>query len=85
MEIIPAKERKKIRDRKIKALYRLGYTMDQIVAEMKQLGQNVSKPTVFFAIKGRAREVNVAAHNAKRRKKTAIKSGIINHINKTNK
>lgn len=43
--IIPSKERRKLRDRKIRALHRLGYSMDQICMEM-----NVSKTTVFFAV-----------------------------------
>lgn len=81
-EIIPARERKRLRTRKIKVLYGLGYTMDQIVAEFAQLGQNISKPTVFFAIRGRSSKAKKAGDM---RKKRAIKSGIINHITKTNK
>lgn len=52
-DIIPAKERVKLRTKKIRALYGIGYSMDQICEEMKKLGQGVSKTTVFFAIKGR--------------------------------
>jgi hypothetical protein len=80
-EIIPAKERKRIRTRKIKVLYGLGYSMDQIVAEMAQLGQNISKSTVFFAIRGR---VSKAKKAEAMRKKRATKSAIINHIKKVN-
>lgn len=54
--IIPLKERRKIRDRKIRALYRLGYSMDEICSEMRTLGQGVSKTTVFFAINGRSKK-----------------------------
>ena len=53
LQNIPLKERNRIRDKKIRALYKLGYSMDQIVIEFKRLGFGVSKSTVFYAIKGR--------------------------------
>lgn len=53
MEIIPIKERKKLRDREIRSMYRLGYSMNQICAKL-----NLSKTTVFFAVnKGRVKKV----------------------------
>ena len=80
-EIIPARERRKIRTRKIKVLYSLGYTMDQIVEELHNNGMDVSKTSVFFAIRGR---VSKAKKAEAMRKKRATKSAIINHINKNN-
>jgi rRNA-processing protein FCF1 len=80
-EIIPARERRRIRTRKIKVLYSLGYTMDQIVEELHKLGMDISKTAVFFAIRGR---VSKAKKAEVMRKKRAVKSAIINHINKTN-
>lgn len=51
MNKIPRKERIKIRNKRIKALYRAGFSMAEICAD-----QNVSKTTVFFAIKGRSKK-----------------------------
>lgn len=45
---IPRKEQKRLFVRECKALYRLGYTYDQIAARL-----HASKTTVHFAIKGR--------------------------------
>lgn len=50
-QIIPIKERKKIQIREIKALYRIGYSMNEISRKM-----DVSKTTVFFALNGRRRK-----------------------------
>lgn len=55
--IVPLKDRIKFRNRKIRSLYKLGYSMEQICAEMNKLGQGVSKTTVFFAIKGRSKKI----------------------------
>lgn len=48
---LPIKVRKQLRNQEIKALYRKGYSMDEICAI-----QSVSKTTVFFAIKGRSKK-----------------------------
>lgn len=48
-ERIPLKVRKKQRDRKIKALYSAGYSMNEICVK-----EGHSKTTVFFAINGRS-------------------------------
>jgi hypothetical protein len=50
---IPLKERKKIRDKQIVALYKSGLSMAEVVIAMSKLGYSVSKTTVFFAINGR--------------------------------
>lgn len=55
---IPIKERLKMRNRKIKAFYKLGYSMDEVCVEMKKLGYSVSKTTVFFALNGRSKKAN---------------------------
>lgn len=49
--ILPIKEKKNIRDEKIRMLYKRGYSMDDICV-MEQ----VSKTTVFFAIQGRSKK-----------------------------
>ncbi len=66
-QIIPARERKKLRDKKIRAFYRLGYSMEEICSEMRKLGEGVSKTTVFFAINGRSKK-----SEAKRRIRKAL-------------
>ena len=43
-----SKEAKIIRDKEVRALYRIGYTMNEISKKM-----GVSKTTVFFAINNR--------------------------------
>lgn len=43
-----SKEIKELRNKEIRALYRIGYTMAEICKKV-----NVSKTTVFFAINGR--------------------------------
>lgn len=48
---LPAKVRKELRDKDIRALYRKGYSMNEICAH-----KNVSKTTVFFAIRGRSKK-----------------------------
>jgi len=48
-QIIPVKIRKELRNKEIRALYRIGYTMEEICKKL-----DVSKTTVFFAVnKGR--------------------------------
>lgn len=66
-QTIPIKERIKMRNRKIKMLYRYGFSMDEVCGEMKKLGYNVSKTTVFFAVNGRSKKVD-----DRRKKKSAI-------------
>lgn len=82
--IISSKERRKIRDQKIRALYRKGrgYSMDEIVLIMKKEGKGVgvSKTTVFFAINGRS--IDTAK---KMKKKREVRKGINNLINKNKK
>lgn len=46
-KIIPLKEQRRLRDKRIRSLYSSGYSYDEIV---RALG--VSKTTVFFAVKG---------------------------------
>lgn len=53
--IIPIKERIKIRNKQIIALYKTGLSMEEVAIAMGKLGHNVSKTTVFFAVKGRER------------------------------
>ena len=55
LNIVPLKERIKIRNKKIKDLYKIGYSGDEI-CEMTKL----SKTTVFFAINGRSKKKTVA-------------------------
>lgn len=50
---IPVKERIRIRNKQIIALYKSGLSMGDVVTAMLKLGYNVSKTTVFFAINGR--------------------------------
>lgn len=45
--IIPLKEQRRLRNARIKSLYRQGHSMDDICRVL-----NVSKTTVFFAING---------------------------------
>jgi hypothetical protein len=52
-ETIPVKERIRIRNRKIKALWRLHKNLEAVVADINKLGYSVSRTTVFFAINGR--------------------------------
>lgn len=68
-ESIPIKERIKMRNRKIKMLYRYGFSMDEVCIEMKKLGYNVSKTTVFFAINGRSNKAN----DRRKKKRSIIK------------
>ncbi len=58
MENIPLKEKLNIRNKKIKAFYRMGFSMDQVCIEMKKLGYIVSKTTVFFALNGRSKKAD---------------------------
>lgn len=51
--VVPIKERKRMRDNKIRALYKLGYSMNQICVEV-----GCSKTTVFFAINGRPKKLS---------------------------
>lgn len=48
--IIPSKSReiRELRNKEIRALYRIGYTYEEIAKKL-----NVSRTTIFFAIKGR--------------------------------
>jgi hypothetical protein len=73
---IPIKERIKMRNRKIKMLYRYGFSMDEVCGEMKKLGYNVSKTTVFFAINGRSKK----ADDRRKRKGAIIRK--LNHLSK---
>ena len=52
-QTIPIKDRVKMRNKKIKTFYKLGYSMAEVCKEMKKLGYSVSITTVFFAINGR--------------------------------
>ncbi len=49
--MIPAQELKERRDKKIKQLFKEGYSMKEICSIV-----GCSKTTVFFAIKGRAKK-----------------------------
>lgn len=50
MLIIPSKSKeiRELRNKEIRALYRIGYTYEEISRKL-----NVSRTTIFFAIKGR--------------------------------
>lgn len=50
MIIVPSrsKEIRELRNKEISALYRIGYTYEEIAQKL-----NVSRTTIFFAIKGR--------------------------------
>jgi len=50
---IPVKERIKIRNRQIVALYKAKMSIDDVCSAMLKLGYQVSRTTVFFAINGR--------------------------------
>lgn len=76
---IPLKKRREIRNRQIKSFYRSGFSMDEVVAQMKRIGHGVSKTTVFFVINGRSKKAD--ERNDKRK---SIKKYIKNHIKKTN-
>jgi hypothetical protein len=76
-DIIPLKERKRIRDQKIRALYRILKSMDLVVLEMKKLGYGVSKTTVFFVVNGRSTK-----KSAEKRK---IRKSLKNNNNHNNK
>ena len=52
-EFIPTKERIRVRNKQIVALYKSGMSMDNVVEAMTKLGYSVSKTTVFFAVNGR--------------------------------
>lgn len=54
IQIIPRKERVRIRNEKIKGLYKLGYDINEICKLAK-----VSKTTAFFAIRGRSKKGEV--------------------------
>lgn len=56
-----------MRNKKIKAFYKLGFSMEEVCREMQKLGYNVSKTTVFFALNGRSKKAN-----DRRKKKRAI-------------
>jgi transposase len=43
--IIPLKERRRLRDKRIRSLYASGYSMDEIVSAL-----GASKTTVFYAV-----------------------------------
>lgn len=65
-QTIPIKERIKMRNKKIKAFYKVGFSMDEICGQMQKIGYNVSKTTVFFALNGRSTKAN--KRNSSRRK-----------------
>lgn len=62
-QTIPVKDRVKLRNNKIKAFYKLGYSMDEVCGEMKKIGYLVSKTTVFFALNGRSNKANARRKN----------------------
>lgn len=68
-QTIPIKDRVKMRNKKIKAFYKLGYSMDEVCVEMKKIGYAVSKTTVFFALNGRSKKAN----DRRRNKRSIIK------------
>ncbi len=51
MNIVPSRSReiRELRNKEIRALYKIGYTYEEIAKKL-----NVSRTTIFFAIKGRA-------------------------------
>ena len=57
----PVSERVKIRTKKIRSLYRAGYSMDEICKM-----ESHSKTTVFFAIKGRSSNTGEIKNNNKK-------------------
>lgn len=65
-QTIPIKDRIKMRNKKIKAFQKLGFSMNEICGEMQKIGYNVSKTTVFFALNGRSKKAN--ERNSRRRK-----------------
>lgn len=73
-DFIPSKERKTLRDKKIRALYQTGlYSMDDVVIEMGRLGHGVSKTTVFFAINGRWTKKAADRRRSKKRFKKLLR------------
>lgn len=68
-DTISKKERVQRRNKKIKMFYKLGYSMDEVCAEMNKLGYSVSKTTVFFAINGRSTK----ATDRQRKKRSIIR------------
>lgn len=54
IQIIPRKERIRLRNKKIKELYKIGYDLPEICKLAK-----VSKTTAFFAIRGRSKKMEV--------------------------
>lgn len=62
-QTIPTKDRVKMRNNKIKAFYKLGYSMDEVCVEMAKIGYAVSKTTVFFALNGRSNKANARRKN----------------------
>jgi len=51
LNIVPIKERIKIRNKKIKDLSKIGYCLDEICAMTK-----LSRTAVFYAIRGRSKK-----------------------------
>ena len=51
-KIVPIKEQKEIRNEKIREFFKMGYTMAQICKLV-----NCSQTTVFFAIRGRKKQI----------------------------
>lgn len=54
LKIVPLKERLQIRNKKIRELHKIGYSMEEICKMV-----NCSKTTVFFAIKGRPKKKEI--------------------------
>ncbi len=71
---LPYKERVRIKYRKIRALYRMGYSYEEVVREMRELGESVSKTTVFFAVNGRATKKKVEMQKIRRQLKLKTKN-----------
>jgi len=53
-KMIPIREQKRLRDKEVRALYRAGFSMNQICEKM-----GLSKTTVFFAVKGRIKKQTI--------------------------
>lgn len=72
--IIPRREKNRIRDKRIRGLYREGLSMDEVVLEMRRFGYGVSKTTVFFAINGRYSKKVATRRKLKRTLKNNLKN-----------
>lgn len=59
-KVIPLKEQRRIRDARIRALSKSGYSMNEICRVL-----NVSKTTVFFAVNGKKKKNKSEKHITK--------------------